>query len=195
MKQQTISLLVTALLGTAILGDAFAQSGSHLIVPGQSIGQTHLGRFGAAYLAKLPKPDANDSGMGKYRSVWLSNNQGGRKETLYIFSVANDPRDIEPRNGVSIRLIRVTSPWYHTANSISTGNTLPQILRSFPGARASDQSQTLYDDAEQGIAFEFAGRATAGSPCIAIMVHPPGKVNLTTANDVNEILRANGIQP
>ena len=96
-------------------------------------------------------------------------------------------------NGVSILLIRITSPWYHTANSISTGNTLPQILRSFPGARTIDQSQTLYDDVEQGIAFEFAGRATAGSPCTAIMVHPPGKVNLTTAKDVNEILRANGI--
>ena len=111
----------------------------------------------------------------------------GGEDTLYIFSVANDPRDIQPRNGVSIRLIRVTSPWYHTANSISTGNALPQILRSFPGARATDQGQTLYDDAEQGIAFEFAGRATAGSPCIAIMVHPPGEANLTTAKDVNDM--------
>jgi hypothetical protein len=130
MKHPTIAVLVVALLGVAVLGDVSAQNGSSLIVAGQSIGQTHLGRFGATYLAKLPKPDADDSGMGKYRSVWLSKNQAGRKETLYIFSVANDPRDIQPRNGVSIRLIRVTSPWYHTANSISTGNALPQILRS-----------------------------------------------------------------
>jgi hypothetical protein len=181
MKHPTIAVLVVALLGVAVLGDVSAQNGSSLIVAGQSIG-------------KLPKPDADDSGMGKYRSVWLSKNQAG-KETLYIFSVANDPRDIQPRNGVSIRLIRVTSPWYHTANSISTGNALPQILRSFPGARATDQGQTLYDDAEEGIIFEFAGRATAGAPCIAIMVHPPGEANLTTAKDVNDILRANGIQP
>jgi len=195
MKHPTIAVLVVALLGVAVLGDVSAQNGSSLIVAGQSIGQTHLGRFGATYLAKLPKPDADDSGMGKYQSVWLSKNQAGRKETLYIFSVANDPRDIQPRNGVSIRLIRVTSPWYHTANSISTGNALPQILRSLPGARATGQGQTLYDDAEEGIAFEFAGRATAGAPCIAIMVHPPGEANLTTAKDVNDILRANGIQP
>ena len=165
MKHPTIAVLVVALLGVAVLGDVSAQNGSSLIVAGQSIGQTHLGRFGATYLAKIPKPDADDSGLGKYRSVWLSKNHSGRKETLYIFSVANDPRDIQPRNGVSIRLIRVTSPWYHTANSISTGNALPQILRSFPRARATDQGQTLYDDAEQGIAFEFSGRATAGSPC------------------------------
>jgi hypothetical protein len=195
MKQPTVALLVVALLGAVVLGDVSAQNGSSLIVAGQSIGQTHLGRLGATYLAKLPKPDADDSGMGKYRSVWLSKSQAGRKDTLYIFSVANDPRDIQPRNGVSILLIRVTSPWYHTANSISTGNALPQILRSFPGARATDQGQTLYDDSEQGIAFEFSGRATAGSRCIAIMVHPPGEANLTTAKDVNDILRANGIQP
>jgi hypothetical protein len=124
MKHPTIAVLVVALLGVAVLGDVSAQNGSSLIVAGQSIGQTHLGRFGATYLAKLPKPDADDSGMGKYRSVWLSKNQ-----------------------------------------------------------------------AEQGIAFEFAGRATAGAPCIAIMVHPPGEANLTTAKDVNDILRANGIQP
>src|ERR1700733_14367470 len=195
MKQHIIAVVVIALFGAAILEDASAQSGSNLIVPGQSIGQTPLGRFGADDLAKLPKPDADDSGMGKYRSVWLSKNQAGRKDTLYIFSIANDPRDVQPRNGVTIQLIRVTSPWYHTANGISTGKTLSQILRRFPGARSTDQSQNLYDDAQQGIAIEFAGRATTKSPCIAIMVHPVGEVNLASAKDVNEILSANGVQP
>jgi hypothetical protein len=193
MKRPIIAVVIIALFGAAVLGDASAQS--NLIVAGQSIGQTHLGRFGADYLARLPKPDADDSGMGRYRSVWLSKNQAGRKDTLYIFSVANGPRDIEPSNGVSIELIRVTSPWYHTANGISTGITLPRILRGFPGVRSTDSSLNLYDDANRGIAFEFAGGATAGSPCIAIMVHPPGKVDLTSAKDVNEILRANGVQP
>ena len=54
---------------------------------------------------------------------------------------------------------------------------------------------TVYDDAGQGIAFEFAGDTSPNSLCIAIMVHPPGKVNFTTAKDVDEILRANGIKP
>jgi hypothetical protein len=195
MKQHIIAVVVIALFGATLIGDASAQSGSNLIVPGQSIGQTHLGRFGADALARLPKPDADDSGMGKYRSVWLSKNQADRKDTLYIFSIANGPRDIQPRSGVSIQLIRVTSPWYHTANGISTGKTLSQILGSYPGARPTDQSRDLYDDANQGIAFEFAGSVTTKSLCIAIMVHPAGQVNLATAKDVNGILSANGMKP
>ena len=196
MKRHTIAVfLMSVALAAAALPYAWAQTGSNLIVAGKSIGQTHLGRNGAVDLAKLPKADADDSGMGRYRSVWLSKARGGRTDTLYIYSVANDPRDIQPRNGVSIWLIRVTSPWYRTSDGLSTGSTLPRILHRFPGARATDQSQTLYDDAKQGIAFEFAGRATAGSPCIAIMVYPPGNVNLATAQDVNEILRANRLHP
>jgi hypothetical protein len=175
MKQHIIAVVVIALFGAAVPGNASAQSGSNLIVPDQSIGQTHLGRFGADDLARLPKPDADDSGMGKYRSVWLSKNQAGRKDTLYIFSIANGPRDIKPLDGVTIQLIRVTSPWYHTASGISTGSTLSQILRRVPGARSAGQSLNLYDDANQGIAFEFAGGVATKSPCFAITVHPAGK--------------------
>jgi len=196
MKQQTLATLAFALaVGVATLPQASAQTGSNLIVPGRSIGQAHLGRYGAVYLAKLPNPDADDSGMGRYRSVWLSRKAGGRADTLYIYSVANDPRNIKPLNGVSIKLIRVTSPWYRTSKGLSTGSTLSQILGHFPGVRPADRSQTLYDDAKRGIAFEFAGPARSGSACIAIMIHPPGDVNLATAQDVNEILRQNGIQP
>jgi len=43
MKQPTIAVVVViALLGAAVLGDASAQSGSNLIVAGQSIGLTTL---------------------------------------------------------------------------------------------------------------------------------------------------------
>src|SRR5215469_11334292 len=35
----------------------------------------------------------------------------------------------------------------------------------------------------QGIAFEFAGRATSGSPCVAIMVHPPGDQSVRLETD------------
>ena len=195
MKQRTVAVsAIAVVLAIATLALASAQTTSNLIVAGQSIGQTHLGKRGALYLAKLPTPDANDSGMGRYRSVWLSKEQRRRTDTLYIYSVANDPRNIKPRNGVIIWLIRVTSPWYRTSDSLSTGSTLPQILHSFPDVRTTDRSQTLYDDAKHGIAFEFAGRAIVGSACIAIMVHLPGNVNLATAQDVNEILRANRIQ-
>jgi len=112
MKWTVVILVIAAISGAASLPLVSAQTGSNLIIAGQSIGQIHLGRYGAAYLAKLPVPDANDSGMGRYRSVWLSRKQGGHTDTLYIYSLANGPREIQPLNGVSIKLIRITSSWY-----------------------------------------------------------------------------------
>jgi hypothetical protein len=195
MKYQLVAILIIAILSPILSGQASTQNASNLIVPGQSIGQTHLGRFGGGDLAKLPRPAANDNGMGKYRSVWISKKQKGPNDTLFIYSVANGPRDVQPGSGVSIELIRVTSSWYQTANGTSTGKSLAQIRRSFPKARPTDEKLTVYDDAAQGIAFEFAGDTNSESLCIAIMIHPPGTVNFTTAKDVDEILRTNGIKP
>jgi hypothetical protein len=197
MKWTIIVLVIATISGAVSLRHVSAQAGSNLIIAGESIGQTRLGRYGAAYLAKLPAPDADDSGMGRYRSVWLSRKQRGHADSLYIYSVANGPREIKPFNGVSIKLIRVTSPWYRTPDGLSTGSRLDQILRRFPHAQPSDDSQSLYDDVKKGIAFEFAGHAAASSRCMAIMVHPPGdeNVHLGTAKEVDELLRSNGIQP
>jgi hypothetical protein len=178
----------------AALPAAFAQSNANSIVPSKNVGKVHLGRYGAAYLSKLPRPDANDSGMGRYRSVWVSKRPDGHIDTLYIYSVANGPRQIEPLEGVSIELIRVTSPWYRTRGGLSTGSTLAQILRGFPDLRPTDDSKTLYDDAKDGIAFEFAEPATADSLVTAIIIHQPGKVDLATAQDVNKVLRSGDIQ-
>jgi hypothetical protein len=197
MKWTIVVLVIAAAACVASLQPLSAQAEPNLIIAGESIGQIHLGRYGKVYLAKLPNPDADDSGMGQYRSVWLSRKQGGRTDTLYIYSVANGPRGIEPLNGVTIKLIRVTSPWYRTPDGLSTGSLLSQILRRFPRARPRGESQSLYDDTKQGIAFEFARRATSDSRCIAIIVHPPGdeSVHLETTEEVEELLRSNGIQP
>jgi hypothetical protein len=195
MKWTMVVFAIAAISGVVSVGPVSAQTGSNLIIAGKSVGQTHLGRYGAAYLARLPAPDADDSGMGQYRSVWLSRKQGGRADTLYIYSVANGPREIKPFKGVSIQLIRVTSPWYRTPDGLSTGSRLDQILRRFPHARPGDDSQGLYVDAKQGIAFEFAGHAAAESRCIAISVFSPGdeNVHVETAQEIDELLRSNGI--
>ena len=187
------------------------ETASNLIIPGQSIGQTELGRYGQVCLAKLGEPDARDDAMGKYSSIWLSRKGGGKRDTLFIFYVANDRHNIEPLDGVSILLVRITSPWFRTFDGLSTGCTLEQILRSFPGTVPTGESQTMYDEAQRGIAFEFAGRATAGSACVAIMVHPTGKMgdldfvdretvnnwglNLATTENINGVLRGYGIDP
>jgi hypothetical protein len=202
------AFVIALALGATTLPIVFAQTGSNLINLGQSIGLTQLGKYGVVYLDKLGEPDASDDAMGRYTSIWVSKKEGGKKDTLLIYSVANNRRNIKPLNGVTILLIRVSSPWYRTSDGLSTGHTLGQILHLFPGAIPIDESQTLYDDAQRGIAFEFPERATANSPCIAIMVHPTANLGdvyllydvdllrrLATTENVNEILRGSGIDP
>ena len=180
-----------AALGMAVLPPADAIAAANvIIIPGESIGQTHLGSNGAYYLKKLPKPDATDVGMSQFRGVWVSK-RGNRTDTLYIHTVSNGALNVQPLSGSTIDDIRVTSPWYHTSGGISTGSTKTQILRRFPHARLVNGETSIYDDAKQGIAFEFAPKANAQSPCIAIMVHPSGNVHLASTENVNNILHQN----
>ena len=58
MKYQTVAILIIAILGPGLSGQASTQGELNSIVPGQSIGQTHLGRFGASDLALT---DVNES--------------------------------------------------------------------------------------------------------------------------------------
>ncbi len=180
---------LAAALGMAALPSAPAQTGDNLIIPGQSIGQTHLGRNGDLYLKKLPRPDGMDIGMSQTRQVWVSKKGSQRTDTLFIHTVSNGALNVQPIQGVTIDNIRVTSPWYHTHDGLSTGSTFSQIRHRFPNAHPVDGDRTLYDDAKLGIAFEFAQSATAGSPCIAIMVHPPGDVHVADMEEVNRVLR------
>ena len=191
MKQrQKIAVFgLTAALGMATLPSAAAPDTSNLIIPGQSIGQTHLGSNGAFYLKKLAKPDAVDAGMSQTRQVWVSK-KGQRTDTLFIHTVSNGALNVQPIQGVTIDSIRVTSPWFHTSSGLSSGSTLAQIRHQFPNVRPLEGNQHLYDDAKQGIAFEFARNATAQSPCIAIMVHPPGNLHWADQEQVNRILSA-----
>ena len=192
MKQRQQILTVFSLLaalGMAALPPAPSIAGDNLIIPGQGIGQTHLGKNGNLYLSKLPKPDGVDVGMSQTRQVWISKKGGKRSDTLFIHTVSNGALNVQPIQGVTIDDIRVTSPWYHTHSGISTRSTLAQIRRHFPNVRPIDGDRTLYDESKLGIAFEFAQSATAGSPCIAIMVHPPGDVHLADMEEVNRVLR------
>ncbi len=194
MKQRQISTLfsLAAALGMAAL-PATAQVSSNLIVPGKSIGQTYLGKNGSTYLNQLPKPNAIDAGMSQTRQVWVSK-KDGRTDTLFIHTVSNGALGVQPINGVTIDSIRVTSPWFHTRDGLSTGSTKAQILRYFPNARSVNGEPTIYDDSKRGIAFEFAKNVTAKSACIAIMIHPPGDVHLANTEQVNRVL-SDGARP
>ncbi|MBV8214042.1 MAG: hypothetical protein JOZ08_12580 [Verrucomicrobia bacterium] len=188
MNIQTIPLMsLMALIAMAGLAGA-GQTSDSLIVPGERIGQTHLGNDGAETLKHLPKPSGVDRGMSQTRQVWKSR-PGGSFETLFIYTVNNGAMDVEPTDGVTIELIRVTAKYFRTANSISTGSTLEQIRKAFPDAVPLDDVPTIYDDLKQGIAFEFPKEPTAGSPCIAIMVHPPGESHVATQTQVASVLQ------
>ena len=187
-QQQALAFGLATAFGIIALSPIPAQAGSNLIIPGQSIGQTHLGKNGSLYLKKLPQADASDAGMSQTRQVWVTKKESQRTDTLFIHTVSNGALNVQPIQGVTIDVIRVTSPWFRTYNGLSTGSTKAQITHYFPNARPIDGSHTLYDDAKQGIAFEFAQNPTAGSPCIAIMVHPPGDVHVADKEQVNRLL-------
>ena len=175
-----------ALLASTGLANA-GQTSDSLIVPGERIGQTHLGNDGAETLKHLPKPSGVDRGMSKTRQVWKSK-PGGPLETLFIYTVNNGAMDVEPSDGVTIELIRVTAKYFRTANGISTGSTLEQIRKAFPDAAPLVDVPNIYDDLKEGIAFEFSNEPSSDSPCIAIMVHPPGESDVATQAQVASVL-------
>lgn len=168
-----LALIAIALTPSQFVGAAPATA--RLIVPGHSIGQLHVGSDGNAQLRKMPNAQDSDAGMSQNRLVWVS---GKSRNTLFVHTVSNGALDVKPLSGVTITEINATSPYFRTASGISTGATFSQVKRAFPHVRRSTAISTgrsvIYDDARQGIAFEFA-RASNSARCVAITVYRPGK--------------------
>ena len=170
MRSILIILAFAAALGAANLE---AQADPFLIVPGRSIGQTHLGRNGVYYLRNLPSPDGSDAAMGGKR--WMAWKSKTSRGTLAVSAVSREFDD-PPQPGMTLLEIRVTSPRFHTRSGVWSGATLTQIRRHFPLGHlepANDNTAWFYT-LRQGIAFEFARRPSAGTRCIAVSVYPPG---------------------
>jgi hypothetical protein len=160
-----------------------------LIVPGKSIGKTHLGSNGTAYLKDLPKPNASDPGMSQNRLIWVSGN-APESNILFIHTVANGVIDAKPSEGVTIDEIRVTSKQFQTREEIKCGNTLAEIRKAFPDIQpAGGASGSVYQDAAHGIAFEFDGTAKDDSSCIAITVFAPNAARVTTRDQIAGLLK------
>jgi len=140
-----------------------------LIVPGKSIGLTHLGQ-NTETLASLGRPDFSDAAMGKAWSSWYS--KDGKKNELNIYTTY---KDSEMKEKV-IRLIRITSPEFKTEDGIATGSSLKTIQSDFPKAvligkyKDTGESVEIYDAIDSGIAFEIKK-----GNCISIIVHETGK--------------------
>jgi len=102
--------------------------------------------------------------------------------------VNNGVIDAKPADGLTIDLIRSTVARFKTSGGIGVGRTLDEIRKNFPDAAPVDGTPTIFDDIKRGIAFEFSSAPIGHSVCIAVMVHPPGKSNIATQEQVAEVL-------
>ena len=189
----TPALLLVALLLFSAPPTVPAQADPFLIVPGRSLGRTHLGARGAPDLKRLPRPDAGDAAMGGRRwMVWKSKTS---RDTLAVFAV--DRTYLEPlRPGLIVQDIRATSPKFHTANGAATGRTLAEIKSRFPHGRLEpgNDSTSWFYTIKQGIAFEFRPHPRSSACCLSVTVFPAGssdkgRAELFTRQAVQDLLQ------
>ena len=188
-----MSKAITGIIATVVLSGTVccaAPQGAYIIVPGHSIGHISLGADGARTLSHLPQPFAHDEGMSQTEQVWVSGAHGHRY-TLFIHTASNGALDVKPADGVTIDVIRVTSPVYRTRGGIGPGSTLSRILHYFPGAKSSS-SPAILDANAQGIAFEFPKAPKLSTECIAVTVHTPGVSNVPSAAQIAGLLQEAG---
>lgn len=180
---------VIALMASGLRGLA-KEDPEILIVPGKSIGKTHLGTDGLKTLNNMPKPIASDPGMSQNRLVWISG-KPPHQNTLFLHTTANGATDAKPSNGVTIDEIRVTSPEFHTADGLHCGEERSKISKALPQLHPlnDDPGSMILVDAAHGIAFEFAGNLKTDSACVAITVFYPKAVRVTKAEQVEELIK------
>ncbi len=151
-------------------------SAKQLIEPGKGIGQITIDEKMEEVAHLLGIPDAGDAAMGKSISIWYSKNPP-KKYSSTIYSTSNFGDKDESRK---VQNIRVTSPYFITANNISCGSDLSFILQKYPELKKPKTyykdtiTQTkinIYENIKGGIAFEV----NKSNKCVGISVYKPGK--------------------
>ncbi len=155
-----------------------APSANDTINPGKSIGHISLNEKTADVIAALGKPDAEDAAMGKAMLTWNSkptmNVNDTIPHTIKIFTSTNFGGKDEASR---VKHIRVTSPFFKTAEGVGCGSTIAFIKMQYkdikkPAASYTDKSGKkvmIYD--KDGIAFEI----DENTKCVGITVHKPGE--------------------
>lgn len=143
------------------------------IEPGNRIGQIALEQNAESLTTLLGVPDLQDAAMGKAWQTWygISKDTVGKTQ-LNIFT---NYKDNELREKV-VRLVRVTSTDFRTADKIGAGSLISDIRKRFPEVEAvasypdpPHAEVLLYDDREGGIAFEIAD-----SVATSVIIHRKG---------------------
>lgn len=168
---------------SAILKDTVAVAASHssipddrLIIPGKQIGQTVLGEDASA-LAALGKPDFSDAAMGKAWTTWYGKKDEHNNRTeLNVYTTYAD----STMSRKTVQQIRITSPYFITADSIHVYSDIAAIRNAFPNiqmvGRYRDEGReiNIYNEISKGIAFEITNAGTQ-QICTGIIVNRHGK--------------------
>ncbi|MBD1363578.1 hypothetical protein IDJ77_07135 [Mucilaginibacter sp. ZT4R22] len=151
-----------------------------LISPGQSIGHIKLDGSADSIVQLLGRPDTGDAAMGSQLATWYADHDTAGYQTS-IFSRRDMGGKDEPVS--RIKKILVTSPWFKTAEYISTGNNLKDIgmyytLKEGSSYKKNGQTIKTYTDIEKGISFEIDMQGK----CVGILVHQPNSAADTYLN-------------
>jgi hypothetical protein len=151
-----------------------------LIKPGLGIGKISLEEGLDSVMQVLGRPDAGDAAMGSQLTTWYANHDTAGYRTS-IFSRHNMGNKGE--NVSHVKKILVTSPWFKTAEYMSTGNTMKDIskyymLKKGSSYKANGQTINTYTDMAKGISFEI----DEDGKCVSILVHKPNSAADTYLN-------------
>lgn len=148
-----------------------AVSPEQLITPGKAIGHIQLGSGLDSIVKVLGRPDTGDAAMGAELATWYANHDTtGYQTSVYARSSMGNKDEAIKR----IKNILITSPWFKTAEYISTGNTKADIAKYYTltkGSTYTVKGQTIqvYTDKAKGISFE----TDPADKCVSIVIHAP----------------------
>ena len=147
-----------------------------LIVPGKSIGNVEFGVNDSILETEFGKPDISNAAMGKAWLTWYGKkpDQHNNKTQLNIYTAYKDTSMREK----AVQQVRTTSSFFKTAGDLHVYSSLEEIKAKFSALKKvavyKDEGReiTIYDDQQQGIAFEIA-TANEQNICTGIIVHKP----------------------
>lgn len=138
------------------------------IIAGKSVGPVKLNADADSLIQVFGKPDSGDAAMGASLMAWnVKHNK--TKGKLIVYAHRNMGNTDE--NIAHIKVIRVTLPWYKTADYSGPGSEIKDIQKFYKLKRhpANGKKMYLYDDYNAGIGFEV----DSTGKCTAVLVHAP----------------------
>jgi len=149
-----------------------------IIVPGKSIGDMTINGNADSLVHLLGKPNFSDAAMG---AVYMSWNVKRKKAVRQVNIYAQRDTGAADEAISHIKIIRVTSHWYKTADYAGAGSMLKDIIKLYKLKRnpsTGSKNLWMYDDYNAGIAFEV----DSTQRCVSVLVHTKGDSTLTYIN-------------